>query len=282
VEKILHCNGKLLNLAYPQIMGILNVTPDSFSDGGHYHTLDAALFRAEQMISEGAAIIDVGGQSTRPGAEPVGIQEELDRVIPVIEALRDCPIPISIDSCKPEVMMAAIQAGAGMINDITALFSEAALSFAAKVDVPICLMHCQGAPQTMQANPYYDDVVAEVRQFLLDTVQTCMSAGIAKHRLILDPGFGFGKTLAHNLSLLKSLEYLVALGFPLLIGVSRKSMLGELLNKPVSHRLAGSLALSAWALTQGVKILRVHDVKETKDTIDVIMAINEERRQNNP
>ncbi len=275
-KNIFDCNGKSLNLAYPQIMGILNVTPDSFSDGGHYQTLDTALFRAEQMISEGAAIIDVGGESTRPNAKPVSVQEELDRVIPIIEALRDCPIPISIDTNKPEVMIAATSAGAGFINDVTALANEAALSFAAKAQVPICLMHCQGTPQIMQKNPHYKNVVNEVSQFLLERIQTCVSAGIPQHRLILDPGFGFGKTLAHNLSLLKSLKQLVDLGFPILVGTSRKAMLGELLDKSVSDRLAGSLALSTWALTQGAKILRVHDVQATKDTIDVIMAIHQE------
>lgn len=256
-------------------MGILNVTPDSFSDGGHYHTLDAALFRAEEMISEGAAVIDVGGESMRPGAKPIGVQEELDRVIPVIEALRDCPIPISIDTHKPEVMKAAILAGAGLINDVTAFADEAALSFIAQTQVPVCLMHSQGTPQTMQQQPHYADVVDEVCQSLLKSAQTCISAGIARHRLILDPGFGFGKNLTHNLTLLRSLEQLVALGFPILIGTSRKAMLGELLDKPVSHRLAGSLALCAWALTQGIKILRVHDVGATKDTIAVMMAIQE-------
>ena len=258
-------------------MGILNVTPDSFSDGGQYHTLDAALFRAEEMIREGAAIIDVGGESTRPGAKPIGVQEELDRVIPVIEALRDCPIPISIDTYKPEVMKAAILAGDGLINDVTALADKTALSFVAQTQVPVCLMHSQGTPQTMQLQPHYEDVVDEVCQSLLKSAQACMAAGIDKHRLILDPGFGFGKNLAHNLALLRSLEQLVALGFPILIGTSRKAMLGELLNKPVTHRLAGNLALCAWALTQGIKILRVHDVGPTKDTIDVMMAIQEKR-----
>ena len=269
----LDCNGKLLDITYPQVMGILNVTPDSFSDGGQYHTLDAALFRAEQMISEGAAIIDVGGESTRPGAQPISVQEELDRVIPVIEALRDCPIPISIDTSKVDVMRAAISAGAGFINDVTALADEKALLFAAKTQVPICLMHSQGTPQTMQLKPCYADPFVAVSEFLLTRVQACLEAGITKDRLILDPGFGFGKTLAHNLSLLNSLKKLVALEFPILIGTSRKAMLGELLDKPVTHRLAGSLALSVWALTQGVKLLRVHDVEATKDAVDVILAI---------
>jgi dihydropteroate synthase len=274
MNTVLDCSGKLLNLAYPQIMGILNVTPDSFSDGGRYNTLDAALFRAEQIISEGATIIDVGGESTRPGAKAVTVQEELDRVIPVIEALRDCPIPISIDTSKFEVMQAAIAAGAGFINDVTALASDTALLFAAKIQVPICLMHCQGTPPTMQKKPHYVDVATDVCQSLLNRAQACILAGIAKHRLILDPGIGFGKALTHNLNLLKSLQQLVALEFPILVGSSRKAMLGELLNKPVSNRLAGSLALSVWAVMQGVKILRVHDVEATKDAVDVIMAIN--------
>lgn len=269
----LDCNGKLLDITYPQIMGILNVTPDSFSDGGQYHGLDAALFRAEQMMTEGAAIIDVGGESTRPGAHPITVQEELDRVIPVIEALRDCSIPISIDTSKAEVMRAAVSAGAGLINDVTALRDERALLFAAETPVPICLMHSQGTPQTMQENPSYLDPLSAVSEFLLARVQACIAAGIAKHRLMLDPGFGFGKTLAHNLHLLKSLKQLVALEFPILVGTSRKAMLGELLNKPVTDRLAGSLALSAWALMQGVNILRVHDVAATKDIVDVFLAI---------
>lgn len=254
-------------------MGILNVTPDSFSDGGRYHLLDAALFRAEQIIEQGADIIDVGGESTRPGAALVETQEELDRVIPVIEALRDCPIPISIDTSKPVVMQAAVEAGASLINDVSALTDEKALAFAASVDVPICLMHCQGNPQTMQHAPHYTDVVSEVCQLLLDRVQVCLSAGIAKQRLILDPGFGFGKTLTHNLHLLQSLKQLVALGFPLLVGTSRKAMLGELSGKPVDERLAGSLALSVWAMTQGVSFLRVHDVAQTKDALTVMTHV---------
>lgn len=269
----LNCNGKLLDITYPQIMGILNVTPNSFSDAGQYQTLDAALFRAEQMISEGAGIIDVGGESTRPGAHPIGVQEELDRVIPVIEALRDCPIPISIDTSKVEVMRAAISAGAGFINDVTALADEKALLFAAQTQVAICLMHSQGTPQTMQLSPHYTDPINEVSEFLLTRVQACLKAGITKNRLILDPGFGFGKTLVHNLSLLHSLKQLVALEFPILVGTSRKAMLGELLGRSVNHRLAGSLALSVWALMQGVKFLRVHDVEATKDAVDVILAI---------
>lgn len=269
------CDGKVLDLTTPQVMGILNVTPDSFSDGGRYHLLDAALFRAEQMMNEGAAIIDVGGESTRPGSDEVSTQEELDRVIPVIEALRDCPIPISIDTRKPEVMQEAISAGAGFINDVNALQDENTLALASKWQVPICLMHCQGSPKTMQNDPVYTDVVSEVSEFLLQRVQACLAAGISRDRLILDPGFGFGKKLIHNLALLKSLDQLSNLGFPILVGLSRKAMLGELLNKPPVDRLAGSLALATWALLHRVKLLRVHDVAATCDVIKVFTALRE-------
>jgi dihydropteroate synthase len=270
---VLHCGEKQLDLTQPQVMGILNVTPDSFSDGGNYHLLDAALFRAEQMMREGAAIIDVGGESTKPRSISVSVQEELDRVIPVIEALRDCPIPISIDTRKTEVMQAAISAGASFINAENALEDEAALLWAAPLQVPICLMHCKGEPKTMQDNPFYTDVVSEVSEFLMQRAQACLSAGIASHRLILDPGIGFGKTLTHNLQLLKAMQDLRDLGYPLLAGVSRKAMLGELLNKPPTDRLAGSLALATWLVMQDVKILRVHDVAATCDVVKVMMAL---------
>jgi dihydropteroate synthase len=269
----LNCGGKLLDLTEPQIMGILNVTPNSFSDGGHYNSFDAALFHAERMISEGAAIIDVGGESTKPGAEPISVEEELERVIPIIEALRDCPVPISIDTSKAEVMKAAMSAGASMINDVNALQDPAALEFAAQTHVPICLMHRQGTSQTMQDNPYYQDVVSEVIAFLQMRVEICLSKGIQKQRLILDPGFGFGKTLTHNIRLLKALKNFSDLGFPILVGMSKKNMIGALLNKPITNRLGGSLALAVWAVTQGVKILRVHDVDATKDALKMMRAI---------
>jgi dihydropteroate synthase len=270
---LIHCADKQLDLTTPQVMGILNVTPDSFSDGGRYHALDAALFRAEQIINEGAAIIDVGGESTRPGAEAVSVQEELDRVIPVIEALRDCPIPVSIDTRKAAVMEAAVAAGAGLINDVNALQDPAALAIASKLTVPICLMHAQGPPETMQDNPIYQDVTQEVCAFLTQRVDACVAAGISPERLILDPGFGFGKTLTHNLKLLNSLNHLLNLGFPLLVGLSRKAMLGELLNKSAHDRLAGSLALTAWSIMHHVKFLRAHDVAATCDVIKVISAL---------
>lgn len=273
---IFNCGEKRFDLTKPQVMGILNVTPDSFSDGGRYHLLDAALFRAEQMMREGAAIIDVGGESTKPGAISVSVQEELDRVIPVIEALRDCPIPISIDTMKTEVMQAAIPAGASFINAENALQDEAALLWAAQLEVPVCLMHCKGEPKTMQMAPSYTDVVSEVSEFLMQRVQACLAAGIAGHRLILDPGFGFGKTLTHNVQLLKAMNDLRNLGYPLLAGISRKAMLGELLDRPVIDRLAGSLALVAWLVMQDVKILRVHDVAATCDVIKVIMTLVED------
>jgi len=265
---ILDCAGKPLDLKHPQVMGILNVTPDSFSDGGQFYTQDKALAQAKQMVADGAGIIDVGGESTRPGAAVVSIEQEIARVVPVIEAIQaEIDIPISIDTSKPEVMTAAVQAGAGFINDVRALQVEGALQTAATLNVPICLMHSQGTPQTMQDDPQYTDVVTEVTDFLLERVEVCQQAGIAKDKLILDPGFGFGKRASHNLSLMKHLNHLIEQGFPVLVGVSRKSMIGQLLNVSSEERLAASLSLASLAVWHGAKIIRSHDVRETMQAI---------------
>lgn len=253
-----------------RIMGVLNVTPDSFSDGGRFADLDAAVIGARTMRTEGAAIIDVGGESTRPGAQPVSVTDELDRVIPVIEAIRDdgCDA-ISIDTSKPEVMAAAVAAGATMINDVSALRGAGALETARDLAVPVCLMHMQGLPRTMQKAPRYDDVVAEVRDFLLERVERCVSAGLDVGRLMIDPGFGFGKTLEHNLTLLANLDVLVDTGVPVLVGLSRKSMIARMLDRPVENRATASAALALLAVQRGAAMVRVHDVAETADALNV-------------
>ncbi|KKO47259.1 dihydropteroate synthase [Arsukibacterium ikkense] len=263
-----------LDLSRPVVMGILNITPDSFSDGGQHLLPDAALRQARQMLADGAAILDIGGESTRPGAVPVPLQQELDRVVPVIEAIRqhfDCVI--SVDTSKAGVMSAAVKAGADMINDVQALQGEGALSCAAELNVPVCLMHMQGEPRTMQLQPGYDDVVADVVKYLQRRALDCQFAGIAKNQLILDPGFGFGKSLSHNYQLLAALEQLVKLGYPVLAGMSRKSMVGQLLNLAVEQRLAGSLACATIAALQGARIIRVHDVKDTVQAVQVATAV---------
>ncbi|MDD2343203.1 MAG: dihydropteroate synthase [Tolumonas sp.] len=261
--------GRELDLSQPRIMGILNITPDSFSDGSRFNQLDRALFHAEKMIAEGAAIIDVGGESTRPGAVYVSEQEELDRVVPVIEQLsQKLDVMISIDTYKPAVMAAACQAGAHLINDIKALQEPDALRVAAQSQALICLMHMQGEPQSMQHSPAYKNVVDEVSHFLNNRVATCLAAGIAAEKLILDPGFGFGKTLEQNYELLGRLNEMQST-YPLLIGVSRKSMIGNLLNRSVDERLAGSIAAALYALAQGARIIRVHDVQATCDAVNV-------------
>jgi dihydropteroate synthase len=276
---ILDCRGKSLDLTYPQVMGILNVTPDSFSDGGHFFAQDLALKQAKQMVADGAAIIDVGGESTRPGAAVVPVEQEIARVVPVIEAIQsELAIPISIDTSKPEVMRAAVAAGAGLINDVQALRVDGALTAAVELAVPVCLMHAQGSPQTMQDDPQYDHVVDEVITFLLERVAACESAGIDKNQLILDPGFGFGKRARHNLQLMKYLSRLVEADLPILIGVSRKSIIGKLLNVSVEERLAGSLALASLAVWQGAKIVRTHDVRETVQVVNLcnhVMQVEE-------
>jgi dihydropteroate synthase len=271
---ILDCAGKPLDLSVPRVMGILNVTPDSFSDGGHYIAPAVAVARARQMVAEGAAVIDVGGESTRPGAAAVDADEEIARVVPVIAALAaELPVPISVDTSKPAVMQAAVAAGAGLINDVCALQQPGALAAAAELQVPVCLMHMQGEPRTMQQAPHYADVVGEVREFLARRVAACVAAGIARERILLDPGFGFGKTLAHNLSLLKHLRELHGLGLPLLAGMSRKSMIGAVLDAPLEERLYGSLAVATLSAWLGAAIVRVHDVKATVDVLRMVAAV---------
>lgn len=274
----LNCKGKILDLGQPKVMGILNITPDSFSDGGDFLSPQAALERAKQMVEEGAAIIDVGGESTRPGAPAISVQEELDRIVPVIEALSaELPVPISIDTSKPEVMRAAVAAGAGMINDVRALRLTGALEAAADINrrlsVPICLMHMQGEPGTMQQQPDYSDVVQEVSAFLAERVQACVRHGIPRERLVVDPGFGFGKRLEHNLSLLKRLDELGKLGLPLMVGLSRKSMIGAVLDRPVTQRLYGSLAAAVLAVARGAVLVRVHDVRATVEALKLYNAV---------
>lgn len=275
----LQCGIHLLDLSRPKIMGILNTTPDSFSDGGSFYkagqlSLDLALKRAEQMLIEGADILDVGGESTRPGAQPVSQQQELDRVIPVVEALvKNLGAIVSVDTSTPAVIEESGKIGASLINDVRALQRDGAVIAAAKTKLPICLMHMQGQPTTMQNAPQYVDVIAEVKSFLSARIDACEVAGIAKERILIDPGFGFGKTLAHNLALLARLPELADLGLPMLVGLSRKSMLGELLNRGVEERLPGSLALAMVAAERGAAIIRVHDVAATKDVFTVLDAV---------
>ncbi len=254
-------------------MGVLNVTPDSFSDGGRYLEPSQAVERARQMVEEGAALVDVGGESTRPGAEPVAAEEELRRVLPVVERLAaDLAVPVSVDTSKPEVMRRAIAAGAGMINDVAALAAAGALEAVADSDAAVCLMHMQGEPRTMQQSPRYDDVVGEVRAFLRGRVARCAAAGIGPGRLVVDPGFGFGKTLAHNLDLLRGLPGIAADGVPVLVGFSRKSIVAQLTGRATGDRLAGSLALAVIAAMNGARIVRAHDVGPTVDALKVAAA----------
>ncbi len=268
------CAGRWLDLSQPRVMGVLNITPDSFSDGGRYLSLDAALRRAAVMVTEGAAIIDVGGESTRPGAPAVPVQEELDRVLPVVERLaQELPVPVSVDTSKPTIMREAARVGAGMINDVWALRQPGALEAARASGLPVCLMHMLGEPATMQREPIYTDVVAEVRAFLAERVQACAAMGIQRERILVDPGFGFGKTLEHNLSLLRHLEQLTDLAAGALVGFSRKSMIGLLLEAPVNERLPGSLAAAVLAAWQGAGVIRAHDVKETVQALRVCAAL---------
>jgi len=271
MKQYLQCGRFGFNLAHrPLVMGILNVTPDSFSDGGRYQALEFAMERAEQMIKDGVDIIDIGGESTRPGSPSVPVQQELDRVMPVIYALRELGHALSIDTCKPEVMREAIIAGADMINDINGFRAPGAVEAVAGSDVGLCLMHMQGTPQDMQAQPVYQDVVAEVGAFLRERADALLAAGVAPERVTIDPGFGFGKTVAHNVALLRSITHLQReLGFPVLAGLSRKSMIGALTGRPVEQRLAGSLGGALAAVAQGARIVRVHDVAETVDALKV-------------
>lgn len=273
---LLDCAGRSLDLARPQVMGILNVTPDSFSDGGRYVGSEAAIRQAERLIGEGAAIVDVGGESTRPGAEAVPLQQELDRVIPVIERIAAAfDAPVSVDTSKAEVMTAAAAAGAGLINDVNALRGVNALTAAAATGLPVCLMHMQGEPRTMQTAPQYDDVVADILNYLEHRLAHCEHAGMARGRLLVDPGFGFGKTLRHNLELLRGLQRFEALGVPVLVGISRKSMLGTLTGRPVDERLAGSLAAAVLAAERGARVIRVHDVAATVDALKIWQAVTD-------
>lgn len=268
------CGSFQFDMSRPLVMGIVNVTPDSFSDGGLHLQHEAALAHARLLIAEGADILDIGGESTRPGAQPVSVQQELERVLPVIEGLRGVAVPISIDTRKPEVMRAAIAAGAQMVNDIDALQDAAAMNAVASSNVAVCLMHKQGVPQTMQAQPHYENVVAEVREFLSVRIAAAEAAGIQRSRIVIDPGFGFGKTLEHNLALLRELNKLTELGVPVLVGLSRKSMLGALTGQDVAQRLPASVAAALIAVQRGAAIVRVHDVRATVDAVKVWNAVN--------
>ena len=269
----LYANNKCLDLSFPQIMGILNFTPDSFSDSGQFFSLDKALFQVEKMLNEGATIIDIGGESTRPMAEEVSETEELQRVIPLVEAVQkrfECWI--SVDTSKAIVMQEAAKVGMDLINDIRALREPGALEIAGQLNLPTCIMHMQGQPRTMQANPHYDDVVQDVYQFLSDRTQACLAAGIAEENIIWDMGFGFGKTVQHNYKLLQQLSHFCESGYPVLVGLSRKSMIGAVLDKPVTERVVGSVAGALIAAQNGATILRVHDVAATADALKVWQA----------
>lgn len=277
----LQCGNKQLDLTHPVVMGILNITPDSFSDGGQLFGSGAehiahCLRIAEKMIVDGAAVLDIGGESTRPGAVAVSSEEEIARVLPVIEALhRNLDVIISVDTSSPELMIEAAKCGAGLINDVRALQRDGALQAAASTGLPVCLMHMQGEPGNMQDDPHYSNVVSDVENWLLARVDTCIHAGIAQEKLLLDPGFGFGKTLEHNLSLLKHLDQLAALPYPLLVGLSRKSIAGKLTGRSIAERLPASLALAQLALDRGARILRVHDVAETADMLKIWRTVKE-------
>ncbi len=273
---MLLCGSFQFELSRPLVMGIVNVTPDSFSDGGLYGSRDAAIVHAHQLVNEGADIIDIGGESTRPGAEPVSVQQELDRVVPIIEGLRGVGVPISIDTFKPEVMRAAIRAGAQMVNDINALQDEAAMRVVAQSNVAVCLMHKQGDPKSMQAQPRYQNVLAEVSAFLRERIAAAEAAGIDMDRIVIDPGFGFGKSVAHNFSVLANLSELAELGVPVLAGLSRKSMLGAVTGQEVGQRLPASVAAALIAVQRGAHIVRVHDVRATVDALKIWYAVNGE------
>lgn len=274
----LTCGRFTLDLSNPLIMGILNVTPDSFSDGGQFLDPQRALDHAREMVEQGADIIDIGGESTRPGAQAVALDEELRRVIPLVEKLApDLPVPVSVDTSKPEVMRAAADAGAGLLNDVHALRQPGALEAAAATGLPVCLMHMQGEPCSMQDNPQYQNVVAEVKDFLLERAAAAEAAGIPRKNILLDPGFGFGKNLMHNLTLLRNLHELTATGYPVLVGLSRKRMIGALLgDAPLERRLHGSVAAALLAVQQGAIIVRVHDVQATRDALTVWRAVEKD------
>jgi dihydropteroate synthase len=270
----LTCGDKTLDLSRPCVMGVLNVTPDSFSDGGRFHDIGQALAHAHRMIDEGAAIIDIGGESTRPGSNPVDVDEELRRVLPLVRSLaHKVSVPISVDTTKPQVMQAVIDAGAGMINDILALRTRGALEAVADSKVAACLMHIQGEPRTMQFEPRYQDVVREVHEFLRERRDACEAAGIGRDRLVIDPGFGFGKAVPHNLSLLSNLDRFLDLDVPVLAGLSRKSMIGTITGRPVDQRLHGSIALATIAILKGARIIRAHDVAPAVDAVKIATAV---------
>lgn len=274
---IVNCGQFKLDLSRPNVMGIVNVTPDSFSDGGDFSNTHKAVQHALKLVDEGADILDIGGESTRPNATPVLLQEELNRVIPVIEKLvaSGLSVPISIDTYKPQVMQAAIIAGASIVNDVRALQEDGALNIVANHEIGVCLMHMQGMPQTMQVNPTYTDVVKEVANFLAGRAASCIQAGIQRDRIMLDPGFGFGKTREHNITLVKQLQQLTTLGYPLLVGLSRKSVLGQVTGNDVDARLFASIAAAVISAMKGAKIVRVHDVKATVEALKVVTAIQD-------
>lgn len=269
-------SGKVLDMSRCHVMGILNVTPDSFSDGGRYNRLDSALAQARRMVEAGAMFIDVGGESTRPGAAQVSTEEELERVCPVVEAIaKELDVIISVDTSAPEVMGEAVRLGAGLINDVRALQRDGAVDAAVEAGVPVCLMHMQGQPKDMQERPEYRNVLREVSGFLTERVRVVEQAGIPSERILLDPGFGFGKSLEHNLQLLAALDRMRVLGYPLLVGLSRKSMLGQITGQDVSERLPASLAAATISAMKGASIIRVHDVRETVDAVKVVSAMEE-------
>ncbi len=270
-----HCGRFVLNADRPLIMGIVNLTDDSFSGDGLHGNIEAAVAQGRRFIEEGAHILDLGAESSRPGAAPVPVQQEIDRLLPVIEALRDCGTPLSIDTVKPDVMRVALAAGADMINDINALRAPGALDAVAAGKAGVCLMHMQGKPGTMQDNPHYDDIVLEVAEFLGERVAAAEAAGIALNRIAVDPGFGFGKSLEHNLELLRRLDELVVPGLPLLVGMSRKLMLGLLTGRDVPHRIHAGIAAHLLAVERGARIVRVHDVAATRDALAVLQAVED-------
>jgi len=271
---VLRCGRFTLSLARPLIMGVVNVTPDSFSDGGRYADPATAIAQARRLVAEGADIVDIGGESSRPGAAPVSAREELERVLPVLDALRDVALPVSIDTVKPQVMRVALEHGASMVNDITALRAQGAAEAVAASGAAVCLMHMQGEPRTMQREPRYEDVVEEVKAYLAERAAAAEAAGIDRERIVLDPGFGFGKTVAHNLALLRGLASLAALGYPVMAGLSRKSTLGAITGRPAGERMPASAAAALLAVQRGARIVRVHDVAATRDALAILAAVD--------
>jgi dihydropteroate synthase len=271
----LRCGRYRLSLSRPLVMGVINITPDSFSDGGHFLAPSSAVEHARRLIEEGADILDLGGESSRPGAQPVPLEEERRRVLPVLERVVDLGVPISVDTCKPEMMRAALDAGASMINDVFAFRAQGALQAVAGSDCAVCFMHMQGEPRTMQTDPSYQDVVREVAQFLEKRSEAALAAGVARDRIVIDPGFGFGKTKEHNLALLRNLRELSALGYPVLAGLSRKSLFGRIVGRAVAERMPASVAGALLAAQRGAAIVRVHDVAPTRDALTVWRAVED-------